>query len=112
MKNFIQHGNVIDCIAPSGGVVSGAAYKIGDLFGVAAHAASESAEFAMHVAGVFSLPKAGTITPGPGVKLYWDNAARNITTTSSGNTLVGVHAGKAAAGAADATLPVRLGIVA
>ncbi len=110
--NKVNDGKAVPLIAPAGGVVSGTAYKIGDLFGVATVSAAAGAEFALDTSGVYSLPKAATITPGPAVKLYWDDAAKNITTTSASNTLVGVHAAKVAAGASDATLPVRLGIVA
>ena len=112
MKNYVRDGDRLPQVAPSGGVVSGTAYKIGDLFGVALFSAAQGVEFTLCTCGVFNLPKAASITPNPGVKLYWDDTAKNITTTSSANTLVGVHAGKVAAGASDATVPVRLGIVA
>lgn len=112
MKNYVRDGDRIPLVAPSGGVVSGNGYKIGDLFVVALFSAAQGAEFTGVADGVFALPKAATITPAPGVKLYWDDTAKNVTTTSASNTLIGVHAGKVAAGAADATLPVRLGIVA
>lgn len=107
-KNKIADGEVLTMIAPSGGVVSGSGYKIGDVFGVAAVTAAAGAEFALDLEGVYPLPKAATITPAPGVKLYWDDTAKNVTTTVTANTLIGAHAGKVAAGAADATIRVRL----
>lgn len=107
-KNKIADGKVLTMIAPAGGVVSGTGYKIGDIFGVATVSADAGAEFALDLEGVYPLPKAAAITPNPGVKLYWDDTAKAITTTASGNTLVGAHAGKVAAGAADVTIRVRL----
>lgn len=112
MKNFVQEGNVLNFTAPSGGVTSGLGYKIGDTFGVAQFTAAENVVATFVVSGVVSLPKAATITPAQGVKLYWDNTAKNVTTTATANTLIGVHASPVAAGASDATIPVRLGIVA
>lgn len=112
MKNNTQDGDVLTMVAPSGGVVGGNGYLIGSLFGVAVASIAVGLDFELATRGVFTLPKAATITPGAGVKLYWDDTNKNVTTTASGNTLIGVHAAKAAAGASDATLPVRLGIVA
>ena len=59
------------------------------------------------ISGVFSVPKAsGAITQG--ALLYWDDTAENLTTTASGNTLVGVAAAAAASG--DATVPLLLNV--
>ena len=52
---------------------------------------------ALHVEGVFSLPKAsGAINAGAAV--YWDATNNNITSTESGNTAAGFAAQAAAAG--------------
>lgn len=94
MKNFRHEGRMIPCTAPAGGVVSGAGTKIGDLFGVAATTAPEGEGFELAVDGVYSLPKAaGAI--GQGAKVYWSTGGANVTTTASGNTLIG-HAAAAA----------------
>lgn len=111
-KNFIQDGDILEFTAPAGGVVSGNGYKIGDIFVVASVSAAAGALFNGDTEGVFALPKAATITPAQGVKLYWDDTNKNVTTTASGNTLIGTHASAVAAGASDATIKVRLGIVA
>ena len=108
-KNLVQDGSILTFLAPSGGVVSGTGYLIGGTFGVANSTAAEGKPFALSLSGVWTLPKAATVTPAPGALLYWDNTAKNVTTTSAGNTLIGVHAAQVAAGAADVTLPVRLG---
>ncbi len=108
-KNLVQDGNILTFVAPSGGVVSGTGYLIGATFVVANATVAEGGLFAGSLTGVWSLPKAATITPAPGALLYWDNTAKNVTTTASGNTLIGRHAASAAAGASDATIAVRLG---
>jgi len=105
MRNFRQEGNVVTCTAPSGGVVSGGGYKIGDIFGVAAVTAAEGEGFELAVAGVYTLPKAAGVI-AEGVKVYWSAANSNVTTTASGNTLIGHAVGAWADGAT--ALDVRL----
>ena len=112
MKNFLYEGDTLEFTAPSGGVVSGSGYKIGDTFVVAQVTAAVGVLFNGRVKGVVALPKAATITPAQGVKLYWDDTNKNVTNSASGNTLIGVHASPVSAGASDATIAVRLGIVA
>lgn len=108
-KNLVQDGDILTFIAPAGGVLSGAGVLIGATFGVANVNAAEGVPFALSLTGVWELPKAATVTPAPGALLYWDNTAKAVTATASGNTLIGIHAGRVAAGAADATILVRLG---
>jgi predicted RecA/RadA family phage recombinase len=112
MKNFLYEGDTLEFTAPSGGVVSGSGYKIGDTFVVSAVTVAAGVLFNGRVRGVVALPKAASVTPAQGVKLYWDDTAKNVTTTSSSNTLIGTHASAVAAGASDATIAVKLGIVA
>ena len=45
---------------------------------------------------------------GQGAKLYWDNTNKVLTTTASGNTIVGVAAAAAASG--DATVAILLNV--
>lgn len=106
MNNFVQEGEVLELTAPSGGVVSGTAYLIGSLLVVAAADVAQTLPFSGKTTGVFTLPKATGEAWTEGAKLYWDNSAKKLTTTSSGNTLVGVAA--AAAGSADTTGDARL----
>lgn len=105
MKNFIQAGNVVTLPAPTGGVLSGGGMLVGSIFGVAAYDAAQGADVECALTGIFELPKAtGAITVG--AKVYWDNTAKNVTTTSSGNSLIGVAARPATSD--DATVQVRL----
>ncbi len=108
MKNFVQPGDAIDFVAPTGGVVGGAGFLLGVQFGVVRHTAAQTVQSILDLEGVFTLPKAATITPAPGAALYWDDTAKNVTTTVGSNVKIGIHAGLIASLAADATVPVRL----
>lgn len=113
MKNNIQHdADALDFTAPVGGVVAGAGFQLGAIFGVVRHSAAQGEPAILDLKGVFTLPKTAANTPAPGALVYWDDVAKSITTTASTNVKAGIHAGLAAAGGADATLPVRLNGVA
>ncbi|OSM07357.1 DUF2190 family protein [Magnetofaba australis] len=109
MKNFIQPGDLVTLTAPTGGVSSGDGVLVGGLFGICAYDAAESEAVEVRLTGVVELPKAtGAITQG--AKVYWDNTAKNVTTTATSNSLIGAVTQAAASG--DATAIVRLNGVA
>ena len=56
--------------------------------------------------GVFDLPKVSTDVFAVGAAVYWDNAAKLMTGTNSGNTKIGVAV--AAAANPSGTVTVRL----
>lgn len=104
MKNFVQMGHTLTMIAPYA-VTSGQGLLVGSAFGVATADAANGAPVEAVMEGVFTLGKAaGAVTAF--ARVYWDAAARNVTATASGNTLIGVAALAAAGG--DATITVRL----
>jgi predicted RecA/RadA family phage recombinase len=104
MKNFIQKGNVVD-VTLSAAATSGDVVVSGDFVGVAQLSGANGETIPVAISGVFELAKAtGAITQG--AKVYWDSAAKKVTTTASANTLMG-QAWKAAA-SGDATAQVRL----
>lgn len=90
MKNFVQRGDVVTAIAPSGGVVSGQGCLVGSLFGIANYDAAEAKEVELSVAGVFDLAKVSAQEWTAGAPIYWDNTAKKATTTATDNTLIGV----------------------
>jgi predicted RecA/RadA family phage recombinase len=97
MQNFVQKGDVLTFTAPSGGVVSGTGYLIGSLFVVAVVTAAAGDPFAGVVRGVATLAKAsGAWTEG--AKLYWDDTAKNVTTTATSNKFIGHAAAAQASG--------------
>ena len=60
--NYVQPGDVLTLVAPSGGVVSGRGYVMGGAAGrffvIALTTAAETKEFEGKVSGVFEMPKA------------------------------------------------------
>lgn len=89
MKNYVQPGCIVDFIAPSGGVTSGTPVLIGTVLVVPQKSAAVGETFAGAVHGVFELPKATGVTPAAGGTAYWDDTAKKVTTTASGNTAIG-----------------------
>lgn len=102
--NYVQEGDVLNLIAPSGGVVSGTGYLIGSLFVVALVTAAAGVSFAASVEGVFTLPKTSAQAWTEGQKLFWDNTNARVDSDSTVGQLIGV----AAAVAAD---PTATGVV-
>lgn len=96
MKNYVQDGKTITH-TPTVAVVSGGAVLITALLAVAVAsvAANEPGEFTTE--GVYELPKATADEITIGAKLYWDDSAKNFTTTATDN----VQCGKAWATAAN-----------
>lgn len=107
MKNYIQPGGTLELPAPYD-VASGGGALIGTIFGVAVATVANGALGQFVTEGVYDLPKTAGDTPAPGAKVYWNNSTKAVTTTASGNTLIGVQAGTAASASGDATVRVRL----
>ncbi|MCB5199025.1 DUF2190 family protein [Loktanella sp. TSTF-M6] len=89
MKNFIQQGENVTVTAAAD-VVSGQFLAVGALTGVAQGDAATGEEVVLVRRGVFALPKASAQAWTVGAKVYWDATNSVMTTTASGNTLVGV----------------------
>lgn len=105
MKNFVQPGDNLDCIAPHA-VASGQGFLDGDEFAVASTDAAQGAPVQGVTRGVFDLPKAAGVAINRKSKAYWDNAGRVVTNAAAGNRQIGVFQLAAAAG--DATARVKL----
>jgi predicted RecA/RadA family phage recombinase len=81
VKNKIQHGKVLTFTAPAGGVISGNAYRIGVIFGIASISADAGQPFEMDRGGVYMLPKKAGEAWTEGEALYWDAATGVLTAT-------------------------------
>jgi predicted RecA/RadA family phage recombinase len=104
VKNSIQDGEALALAAPYA-VASGGGALIGSIFGVAVTALANAEIGTFQLCGVYTLPKAtGAATLG--AKAYWDNASKNVTPTSTNNTLIGVFVAAYASG--DTSALVRL----
>lgn len=97
MKNYVQPGDTLTLTAPYA-VASGAGLLVGSIFGVATAAAASGDTVEAAVAGVFDLAKATGAAWTVGARIYWDDTAKNCTTTASTNKLIGVAVAAAASG--------------
>lgn len=105
MKNYVQNGDNLTLPAPAD-TVSGAGVLVGSIFGVAAIAALSGSNIDLVTRGVFTLPKVSALAVAIGDKVYWDNTAKLVNKTASGNTLIGVAV--TAAANPSGTVDVRL----
>ncbi|TRD22095.1 DUF2190 family protein [Palleronia caenipelagi] len=102
MRNYIQKGDTLT-FTSADPVTSGQGVVMNALFGIAATSAAANQPFEASVVGVFELPKvAGAIAPG--AKVYWKADTANVTTTATGNKLIGA----ATEAAADTATTVRV----
>lgn len=106
MNNMVKQGDVVTRTAPGGGVVSGLAYLIGSQLVVATADADAADSFEGVTKGVVTLVKTTGEAWTEGLKLYWNDSSKKVTSTSGGNTLIGVA--DAAAGSSDTTGDVYL----
>ncbi|MEC5383402.1 DUF2190 family protein [Aurantimonas sp. C2-6-R+9] len=89
MRNFVQKGENLTLPAPYA-LAAGDGALIGSIFGVAAGDAAIGADVDLVTVGVFPLPKVALDAMAVGDPVYWDNAARLVTITVTGNTKIGV----------------------
>lgn len=109
MKNFVQPGDTITVTAPYA-LAPGDGCLVGVLFGISCGAylnGAVDAELQVEE-GVYDITALSTDTASGStfVLAYWDNTNKRITTTSSGNTKVGVIVGAKLNG--ETTARVRL----
>lgn len=103
-QNHICRGDVMQVVLAAA-ITSGAGIKVGTVIGVALNTGGIGDQVEVMINGVFAITKAtGAISQG--ALVYWDDTAKNITTTSSGNTLAGFAYDAALSG--DATVNVKL----
>ena len=107
MKTFYANGETVTLPAAAAAYTVDVPALIGNgLFGVPMNTTAIGADATFRVIGVFSINKATSVTPAVGDKAYWDDTNKVVTTTSSGNTLVGRFWNAPAAG--DVTVLVKL----
>ncbi len=105
MKNYVQTGDNLTLAAPYD-VASGDGALVGSIFGVAAGDAVSGDDVDLVTRGVFEMPKTSALAISAGDQVYWDDTAKEVNKTSSGNTLIGVAV--TAAANPSATVNVRL----
>lgn len=106
-KNFVQDGDVVTMIAPSGGVKSGDLLIVGALAGICNTDALEDEEVEVSLEGVWELPKAsGQINAG--ALVWWDNVTGHNVVNASSAGLFPIGVAVVEAGTGEATVRVRL----
>ncbi len=104
-RNFVGPGDKIRVAAPYA-LTSGQGALVQAVFGIAQNDAGNGAEVVLDTTGVYDIAKEPSLAIAQGVRVFWDNANRRITTTATSNFQVGFA--WAAALAADATVRVKL----
>ncbi|MBB4837291.1 putative RecA/RadA family phage recombinase [Sphingomonas kyeonggiensis] len=97
MRGYIQDGDTLPFVAPYD-VAAGGGVLVGAIFLVAIAAVLTGKGGQGRRRGVMDIAKTTGEAWTQGQKLYWDNAAKKLTTTAAGNTLVGAAAQVQAAG--------------
>ena len=106
MKTFIEHGEVWEIPAPTGGAKSGDLIIQGVAVGIAAHDAAEGDALRVRPGGVHTRAAATGQAWTLGQAIYWDATNKVATSTATSNTKIGyAWAMKASA---DATGLVKL----
>lgn len=94
MKNYVAPGAALVVTAPDGtedvDVSSGDIVKVGAIVGVAVNDAAMGEEVVINTTGIYSVAKVSAQAWGVGDAIYFDAATKLATTTSGGNTLIGV----------------------
>jgi predicted RecA/RadA family phage recombinase len=102
---FAHEGANID-FTPTGAVAVGDVIVQGDLVGVACRPLAANEPGALAVTGVYDFLKATNVAYTVGTILYWDDTNNIVTTTATGNKLIG-KVTKAAA-TTDTTVRIRM----
>ena len=103
---YVQPGNQIDIIAPSGGVTVDVGVLIGNLFGVAQTTAAATETASILTEGVVEIAKTSALAIAVGDLIYWDDTNKVVNKTASSQKLVGIAV--EAAANPSATVKVKL----
>ncbi|PQV52890.1 putative RecA/RadA family phage recombinase [Defluviimonas denitrificans] len=88
MKNYVQDGVRVTVPAPYD-VLSGGGLLVGTLFGIAVYDATSGNDVLIQTTGVVQHAKTSAQAWTVGAAIYWDDTNKVLTTTATGNTLVG-----------------------
>ncbi len=90
MKNFVQPGDTVTLVAPSGGVVSGLGYLIGVLFFVAVTTEAAGDPVEGLIEGVVDLAADTGLVIDEGDRVFWDAGNDWVDKTLTAQQCVGV----------------------
>lgn len=106
MKNYLQNSHFVRVTTPGGGIASGDALIVGNIFGIAAYSSAEGDPVGLSTTGVFKLSKASAAVLTVGSRVAWDNTANEVITPATGRFPIGVAV--EAAGSGVTSVAVRL----
>lgn len=104
-SKYIAPGQIIEVTAPEA-VSADEVVQVGQIVGMAIHSADNGDPVQLGVVGIYTFPCKSTDDIAQGDLLYWDTANDELTSTASGNLLVGYAV--AASGSGTATVDVKL----
>lgn len=107
MKNYVQEGKVLTLLAPYNRL-SGEGAKVGSIFGVATKDVLNGIAGEFATQGVFALKKAASQAWTVGLKIFWDDSAKQLTSVAGANLLVGYATEAVAGGAGDVVGKIKL----
>ena len=96
-KHYQSSGNPWTVLAPANVTVD-VPLLIGSVFAIPTETVASGKLTAFTRSGQVTVPKATGEAWTAGAKVYWDDTAKKVTTTSSGNSLIGAAAVLAASG--------------
>jgi predicted RecA/RadA family phage recombinase len=96
MKTFVQEGDILEFVAPAGGVTAGTGVKIGDILVIALDTAAVGVKFRGRRTGVVEHAKLSAQAWTEGAQVNWDDTNKRFTTVTTGNFRAGVAAAVAA----------------
>lgn len=107
MKSAVSDGKIMEYANAGSAIASGDVVVLPSGIGVAmVDIAATSGKGSVALEGVFSLAKEAPLVIAQGDKLYWDNSAKKLTKTASGNRPAGIA--WLAALSADTSVQVKL----
>jgi predicted RecA/RadA family phage recombinase len=95
MNNQTAKGDAVN-VTLGANISSGAGLLVGSMFGIAAISGVSGDVIPLYLKGVYTMPKVSTQAWTVGATIYWDNSAKNCTTTVGSNTKIGVAVAAAA----------------
>lgn len=106
MKNFVQHGKVLDYLNETVSVIpSGSVVIVGSVAGIAAGDIAVDEVGAVNIEGVFSLTKDAPLVISQGDEVFWSTTNSEVTKTAT-DSPIGIAFNSAAS--ADTTVNVKL----
>jgi predicted RecA/RadA family phage recombinase len=107
-NNKVKPGKMLSLTCPYATITSGMGMLVGAIFGVAQYDGVSGDVVECDTDGVYTLTAYSADSASVGDLAYWDDTNRRITTTSTGNTLVGTFVADKAGSATTADISLKV----